>query len=295
MLARNREALSLFAKLASKETYSDPAHRDPAKVTQDTPPPRLGAVAHAARLTSLRAAQLLEEGRTDEALDEALRLVDAAAVLLRARQPLVVAVTGMLLSEIAARRVRAMVASGRLSAAQLSRAAKKLAAGLSAERALESALRFELFLQLRAVGEVQPQPSFDPRSTMDLFAGRMRRIMAEGRKPCLEIKPLSQEKLPAGPGPNKAGRDLFNIPIPNYETLFTRRCETQYVLAAATAEAAVASFRRSRGRLPRALDELKPKVLLLVPIDPFNNREIRYDPATGAVRAAGKGIDGKTL
>lgn len=313
LIARNAEVLELFAAFARRARFTDPNYGDPGKVGPETPVPQFFPVVGAARLSSLRAGILLRQGRAPEALEEAVRIIEAGQVMLRSDQPIIAALVGMLLTDIGARRAREIIDGGALDKARLLDAARRLSALQSGAAALQAGLRFEYLATANMLDHLPETVAhvpggrwfhavaarsryfFQPLRTRALYAGRFRGLVAEAGRPCLQARPPSHEPVTVDAAPNTLGRVLFNLPFPQYEKLYAKRCTTDFRVAAAGAAAALAAYRRDRRRWPASLGDLVPGYLASVPLDPFTGAPLLYSPGTGEVHSAGKDIDGKAL
>jgi len=312
LIERNAEALGLFSDFSRRTRFSDPNYLDPAKVTIETPVPQFFPIVNAARLSSLRGAALLRQGRAPKALEEALRVMDAGQTLLRSDQPLISALVGMLTGNIGARRAREVIRSGTLDKAWLLYAARRVLAYKGGAAALQSGFRFE-YISMTSMLAHLPETAvaqsnsllvsvaarssylYQPEKTRALFASRFRPVVEDAAKPCLPARQPVAQLQPVDPRPNLVGRILFNTASPQYEKLYTKRCEYDFQFAAVAVEAALAAYRLDHKRYPADLGELVPRYLASVPADPFTGAALLYSPGTGEVHTAGKGVDGEEL
>lgn len=313
LIARNAELLDHFAAFSRRTRFTDPEYRDPDKVRVETPVPQFFPLVNAARLSSLRAAALLGQGRAPAALEEALVIMDAGQVMLRSDQPLIAALVGMLLSDIGERRAREVIAGGTLDKAGLLGASRRLSAHRGAAAAIQAGLRFEYLGTANMLDHLPEDAAkgpngrwyhavaarslyiYQPVRTRALYAERFHGLVEEAGKPCLQARPASHEPVPVDARPNTLGRVLFNYEFPRYEKLYDRRCAQDFRVAALVAGAALAAYRRDHKRWPAALGELVPGYLASVPADPFTGAPLLYSPDTGEVHSAGKDADGKAL
>lgn len=308
--ARSTETLALFGELSRRPAFSDPHFSDPATSGPETPIPQFFAVVGAARLISLQAGSLLKKGRAPEAMARALTIIEAGRALMRGHPQLIEYLVGVLVLEIGAKRALAIVKSGTLDRARLVDAAARLAEPSGAAAGLQAGLRFAYAEQVYMLGHFGdlatkgPESRYTPRNlaiaavakggwyvymphrTRALFAARFRPLVAAAGEPCMKAKAPPFEILPVGWRPNLGGRVLYDIAIPAYEKLSTRRCETDFRLTAASVAAALRVYRQDHGRLPARLDELTPRYLAAPPIDPFSGEAPLYSPKTGEVRSA---------
>lgn len=305
LTAQNAAALALFERFSKLDHFDDPAHRDISKVDYRTPLPKFFPLMSSANLVALRAQRRLAAGRAREALADGLMIADAGQVLLRSRQPLLAALAGYALCDTGARVVHRAVAGGRLGAAELKAAAARLSAHQDGIAAGQEGLRFEyvsganMLLDLASHEEsvyrrlaAKHNFFYQPNATQALFAERFRPIIAEAAKPCLKSTAPPFKAAPML-GANFVGKAIYNVATPAYERLAKRRCESDFLRAAASVEAASAAFRLERGRAPRDLSELVPGYLARAPVDPFTGEPPPFTPAMGLIETAGLGAYGK--
>jgi len=312
LIARNAEVLSHFAAFSRRTRFTDANYGDLDKISFETPVPQFFPLVCAARLSSLRAAALLEQGRALEALEEALMIMDAGQVMLRSDQPLITVLVGMLVSDIGARRARDVIVRGTLDQAGLSNASRRLSAQQGGVPALQAGLRFEYLIQSHMIDHMSENAVkgpdgrwyyglaarsryfYQPMRTRALYAERFRRLVAEAAKPCAQAN-FIDVPAPVDARPNVLGRVFFNMAFPRYDKLYVRRCESGFRVSAALSAAALASYRRDHRRWPATLNDLVPGYLASVPLDPFTGAALLYSPETGEVHSAGKDADGKAL
>lgn len=312
LIARNTEVLSHFAAFSRRTRFTDANYGDPDKVSFETPVLQFFPLVSAARLSSLRAAALLEQGRAPAALEEALMIMDAGQVMLRSDQPIIAALVGLLVSDIGARRAREVIVRGTLDKAGLSDASRRLSASQGGVAALQAGLRFEYLTQAHMIDHLAETAAkhpearwywglaarslyfYQPVRTRALYAARFRGLVAEAAKPCAAAK-FVDVPVPVDARPNVLGRVFYNMAFPQYDKLYVRRCESGFRIAAALSASALAAYRRDHRRWPAALKDLVPGYLASVPVDPFTGAALLYAPDTGEVHSAGKDVDGKAL
>lgn len=305
LLARSTEVLELFARFSKRSHFEDPLYRDPSKIDYTTPIPQFFPIVTGAHLVALRGERALEAGRADAALKDALMIADAAQLFLGSRQPLIISLVGFLLSDVASRGVHRAAAGGRLGAAELKDAAARLSRLDDGAAALAAGLRYEYVSganmlkdlpRYEQAGERLPWRKlsakhrffYQPNATQALFEGRFRPVIEQADKPCLEAKVPEFQPVTLL-GANVVGKTIFNVAMPSYEKLYTRRCQSQFLRTAAAVEAAYAAFRLEKGRAPRGLAELGAYV------DPFTGKEPAFAPETGRISTPGRTTEGKEI
>lgn len=315
VIARNAKALRRFGLLASRPYFQDPTSRDLKSFAFDTPVPMLRDVAFTARLSSLKAAVLLEHGRATAALEECLNILAAGRQMATARQPLIVHLVGLMLIEIGAARAVEVAGKGRLSRVQLIGLARRLASVGETSEGLRNGLRFEYVSMSNTIARLPREwkevfaangwhsrlaslpaalPSdsffFRPNRTRRLFAERFRILIEEAGKPCLRAKvppqePARQSFLAA----NGLGRAVFDDSA-HYYKLYPRRCAGDLRVAAGAVKVALKAYRLDKGGDPASLAALVPTYLPRVPADPFDGKPLAY--SGGSIHSPGKDSEG---
>lgn len=301
--ARNAELVELLAVFSRRAGFADPAASDLSRYGFETPIPQFQALAVAARLGALRAAVLVRDGRSGQALEDALLVADAGQLLLRSEPTLVASLVGMMIRDMGIRRAREAIASGRLDRAALSAGLKRLSALRGAAPALQSGLRFEYLTSSNLVDKIptgiakapagrwyyrfaaSSRYLLQPERTRAVFADRFRVVIREAAKPCrLASVPRFEPVPPDLAAGNFVGQTVLNVAMPEFEKLFDKRCRSDLLAAAASAEAAAAAYRiDNKNRFPTRLKDLVPRYLAEEPLDPYTLQPLRYSPKTGAI------------
>lgn len=295
LLARNQSALELFARLAARPAFADPAFRDLSKVTYETPIPQFHPIVTAARLTALRSDLLLAEGKADEALQEAMRAHDAGRMMMSSGSQLIEFLVGVLVLEDAVKRVRAAGLAPGVSRARRMAAARRLGAPTRGAASLQEALRYEYQMAawtaehlVELVGRderFKDGPSaplakagmmYNPKATRALFAERYRLTIGEAGKPCRDASLPPLERPSLIPRPNLVGLIIFHVAIPDFGKLYQRRCASDAAVASAAVDIAVDAYRRDYDGSPPSLAALVPEYLDAVPADPHTGEPLAY-------------------
>lgn len=319
VVARSTAAVALFAEFSRRAAFSDPNFNDPASVRPETPVPQMNAVVSAAKLDAIRADELLKRGRAAEALALALTIVDAGRMLERSRSSLLPGLVGLILFDLGTERVSRIVASGRLTEAQLTAAAARLAVAPEGSAGIQSGLKYEYMMHANVLDHLTEYAARDarfqtftyrlifasmkrghyylflPNRSKALAAARFRTMVTEAGKPCALARVPPFEMLPFWGRPNMIGILLYDIGIPQYDKISQRRCGSDFRLTRAATEAALGAYRRDHGRSPADLSELSPRYLPAAPLDPFTGDPLRYSAETGAILSTEKDSDGKPL
>ena len=135
---------------------------------------------------------------------------------------------------------------------------------------------------------------FKPHATLRLFAESLRELKndmtdtAFVRADQIESR-LLRRMSSSGilGGSNKSGEDYFATRIRNYASLPDRNALARARHAIVLTLFATRRYIMREARVPAKLDDLKPKYLRAVPLDPFSGEPLRYDPARGVIWSFG--------
>jgi len=307
IVARSGADIALLRDFSRKRGFQIPDYRDPSAIDFNTPIPQFWPLVSAAKLASLRAAQ---RGGPD-GLEDVFAILDAGALLTAGDQPIIAHLVGILLRDLGARRLTDLSRRGGLDRARLVAAARRAGAYRDAAASLQDGLRYEYagitktlerlpekreFTELPAAARSLSRSGYfyKPNATRALFAAHFRPLIEEAGKPCLIARPpIHEVRRPLPVAPNVVGRILYEVAVPSYHKLYTRRCESDFRVAAAAVNAALAAHTLDRGGAPKTLAELVPAYLDRVPADPYTGEPLAY--SDGAVRTEGKDADGRPV
>ena len=77
------------------------------------------------------------------------------------------------------------------------------------------------------------------------------------------------------------------------DDLLKKKCTVDLHVSQSKVELAIKAYKVDTGTYPNSLNELVPKYLSSIPIDPYSNPEspLQYDPATKTITSIGKDLD----
>jgi len=279
-----------------------------------------------ARLMSLRAEALARDGKTDEAIEQAMKLAEFGHKFVGARGCLISYMVGSAVKGMGTEKVRRLLVKDGLTADRLLPLIGRLASMGDEGPALADAFRAEYVFA--------STPITDPQAMAGLFAGplggapggnayglanadvwyvamhvgyfykpnKTARQHAEFYSGRLEdaSKPLAEVHTPARPtgllnttplgliAPNGIGNLLVQITIPAIGGVHKLKSLNQTQTAATEVLVALRCFKLKTGRLPLKLDELVPEYMPAVPLDDFDGKPIRYSAEKKIVYSVGE-------
>jgi hypothetical protein len=319
VLGRNRETLALFEKAAAR-----PHCRFP-KVSLMDDMPGLYPCLTLSQVLVIRSKQEQLDGSPESAFETAIAQVRFGDRLARAKGPLVVHLVGLTVRGAGCERIRRLTARATLPPATWRDYADRLAALAPAPETLADAFRVEYGMVANLADGLR-SGKYDPKEfahsgmipflPYSLHANRTKHLLADAarkgieatRQPYCDALPMLQAwsrsvhagtlaaRIPSELRPNGIGLALFRLISPNYESVMETRCHLAVSGAVTQAMLGLKAYKTRHGRLPQTLDDLVPEYLKAVPIDAFDGKPIRYDPAKRILYSVGKdGADGGGL
>ncbi|HUW31585.1 MAG TPA: hypothetical protein VM223_08220 [Planctomycetota bacterium] len=258
-----------------------------------------------ARLMSIRAALLAQQGKHREALEQVMAAIRYGHSVQRCRGCLITYLVGVACKGIGYRRFRQVISYAPLNDAELAEYGRQLAPLESNEAALADAFRKEYVASANLVddmlaGKYSPtrkkMPAFLllPNQTKRLFAeaartviGNVPRCPAEYEVP--EAEQLAQQIREFKPAAlrNFTGKLILGMILPATYHAPKEGLGDRMSNRVARLLIALRRYQLATGTLPGSLDQLVPKYIDVVPVDLFDGKPIRYDPAKKIIYSVG--------
>jgi len=244
----------------------------------------------------------IEEGKPEDAYEDAMRLVRLGSRLQRAQGPLIDYLGGLNAQGMGIWRLVQMAARGELPPRLLALGARELRSEFHGD-ALRDALRAEHVafsgdLDQWAAGDIvllgHSRAFFKPNRTKRMLAERIRNLIKESGAPFLQRKlpPLSDPGLAEVYLLRGAGTEVLSFFLGSADGVLESADRHETSWAAARALLAVLAHRAEKGALPGSLQGLVPEYLDTVPIDPYDGKELRYSAAKQIIYSVGSdGVD----
>jgi hypothetical protein len=311
-VARSTETLALFSELSRRSAMQEPDSAVPS-FPGSGPVPSYMDVYSAARLSLVRADVLARQGRIAEALAICLTVVDVGRIFAKGPK-LLDSLAGMGLIDLGAARALRFVRADGIDRGRLLAAARRLSVKSGAAEGLQSGFRYRYrdaaylhdheaeFFERR-----HPNPTPLQRLAITLTksgltesrphrwnaweAAAARLLIAAAPKACTTAGLTTAGWPPPGLRSHRIAEFLAGFTFSGSEDFFRRRCTTDFRLSAAAVAAAAQAYRSDRGRFPDRLDDLAPRYVPAVPIDPFNGAAPIYSHHDGSIHSVAKIAD----
>lgn len=307
VLFRNEKAMWYFDEASRKPGFQDPTlggYEDPSFDA-------ILSFRNIARVSSLKAGLLSRLGRDEEALTEALKILDNGQKVQDSQGSVVHYLFAADMKNIGLSRIRQIAQSTTLPPDVLRSYVKKLEKYKQNEEGLKTAFKREYGFLVWAVDEVnsgqlkskvggtiEPLRAhrfyFKPNKTKSLFGDFVRSQIKDVDVPCgfrtvREIARLTPSSMPRWIiTENLAGRILYDIAMPRYATtVLETRCEEDFSVSATQMLLASRAYKMETGQYPASLDKLVPRYMDGVPDDPFDGKPLRYSREAKVIYSVG--------
>jgi len=273
-----------------------------------------------ARMMALRSRALLRQGKAEEALDQAVDVVQFGQAVERSKCGVVAYLVGATVKQMGLEALRSELKEAAVPPERLKALADRLATYADSSQGLVDALRVEYEvdwhtardaaenLPAKGSGSNARDPRilrrwqglvrfgivWKPNQTQRWFVDALRPGVEQADKPLREInwaidkhddQPSLPRRILSG---NLLGQWLYRLMVPGVAKLASIRCQDETNVAMTRTLVALKAFKTKTGRLPLSLDELVPDYLPAVPLDDFDGKPIRYSAAKKAVYSVGK-------
>ena len=270
--------------------------------------PHMAQWGRLARVMSLKAIALARAGDDREAMDDLLDLVAFGHKVAKCRGGSLHYLTGVAISQIGYRALGQALPEIDLPPDALMQYASKLAAMADGDEALADALRADYMRDIQQTddmldGKLIVDGKRVPKQRLNFLFLRnaTKRLHADihrtairniGRKPDqyevsrteLTSRKMEHSKIPRK---NMIGLMLASFLAPSLDKICLHGLEARAGNAMARLLIALRCHHMKTGTLPESLDKLVPDYIDAVPVDPFDGKPIRYDPAKKIIYSIG--------
>ncbi len=251
LVEKNKSALDALNKANEKPKFQDPAFADPSKITYKTIGGPLGSLRQIVKIKSLQAELELRQGKPDEALDDALKIVGIGQKLEDSQGILIAYLVDISVKKTGLTRIDHILATNRNDLKNLNDFKNKLSKYQNDKEGLKTAIKVEYIIFSSGVdyvssgllknSEKNSKISelfnnlfyFQPNKTKKLYADWTTTEIANVDKPCSNIIRTDREDISKLPKwkliwhENAAGEIMFNSASEAREKLQNKRCEME--------------------------------------------------------------------
>ena len=313
VLNQNQQALNLFAAGADKGHIQVPQYADPININLNTELPTMNSWRSAARLQAIKALSLSFQGKSDQALLEAVKLNKVGHNLIDGHNSLIGTLVGIAIQQLGSQTTLRILPYNNPSKQSLETSKATIQNSSDNLEGYRNAFRFEYLNVTRGIdivnsqleaeirqlvedGSVSPQYAkyakygyyYKPNQTKNLYIDLYNTEVAAVGTSCqlldLEVKlnkiqnqivdQVSSWKVVFME--NAIGKILYTMSGVSLGAALNKECQNDLISNVAQIEIALSQYKIDNGQLPNTLSELTPQYLTSVPLDPFDHQPIRY-------------------
>ncbi len=326
LMDENEEFFELFEKALERPHFQFPEWQDPKAVDTTTILYSLRGAREIAKLNSVKAQHLLNQGREEEALDLTVKTIKMGQMIQDSpRAPLIGYLAGVAVKDIGLHRLRIMTPSLTLSPESLKGYLIELERFKSNEEALIRVMKMEYVsfintksgIDLALAGKLSMEELeemgmggisfgervagrlnylYKPNKTQKEFAEYYRGFIDNADKGCYEMD-LVQPEIALKGHPvkmllteNLVGKAMREITTISFAGVLDRKCSGDFSVTGSQILLALKGYQAETGELPLSLSELVPGYFSEVPKDPFDGKPIKYSPDKKVIYSVGPGL-----
>lgn len=326
IISRNAQAFAIFSVAAQKPRFQDPATADPENITPNMAIPPISSWREMARLSAVRALFLAQQGRDKEAIEEALNPVRIGQKIQESQPVTVEYLLAMGMKNVGLETVQKILVSSNLASNYLLPYAQSFNQYYNNEDGLiavykgiyhstswsiddivhevasqrKEALSF--FVGKEASGNLanrfwtKRDYYFQPNKTKLLFAEYTRAMMEDAWKPCGDMQATERLK-PTLLTPeesvfteNAIGKHVYGLGIIGLGAVPDYKCKDDLLVAATQALIAIKAYKTDINNYPLSLNELVPRYLSTIPLDPYDGKTLKYSAEKKIIYSVGRDL-----
>lgn len=308
ILSKNVVALKYLDDAAEKPYYQDPITADPNNFGPNMPLRPLNSYRSVARVGAIKAAYLAKTGKSQESLDELMKIIEIGSKMQKSQGTLINYLTGLGIKSLGLEMARHIVQSYNIPAELLISYSKKLTEFTNSETTPANAFMLQYSTDIAAVditssiNEAYDNNEglkyltknnfyFKPNETKTLFADLTRAQIKDIN--CLNQTEETQHLLnKKGIIPNNdnqlifyaklfftenaVGKLVFSVAGVSLRTITDRACNENLSVSALQTLMAIKAYKIQKGDDPPTLASLIPDYLAEMPKDPYDDLSLKY-------------------
>jgi hypothetical protein len=316
IISANKNNLAAFADAASKPLYQDPVTARPLLFTPASVVPAMTGWRTIAEINDLQALLLFHTGKPADALKQAEISLSVGHKISNSQGWIVEWLVGLAIETEALTTISTIVDGAKLNPKDLTSLMETLKMNTESSDGLIRALKLEYISLKNQINELasggsstdQTQPNtlvsntevldrtnfyFHPHESISYLAEDRRQNIAYVIEPCTSMtEPEIKKRAPSNlmfllVTPNAIGIVLNDIVSgATFYTSKKKMCDQNLLIATIRVQAAVKAFTLDTGKAPKTLDLLVPKYISEVPLDPYTEKPLGYDPIKNQIESS---------
>jgi len=322
-LEKNKEFFDYFDKCLTFNTFQDPAYSNIEDFWVGSTLYSRYQIIWSAKVVLINSRHLFEQGKEEQAFDEAFKVIRIAHIMENSQGPLVQYLTGLAIKREGLRQLREMLPDTKLSSALLRSYAELLDEFKDSREGLTKGIKSECMMMkntklkfLDGIGteeeleylSVNDEISrikrhipyfYKPNKTQRIMTNHFRLMIANTTVDYFkdfqsEESALNWDEIKIPPSrirmlftENILGRVFLNMSLTSFSGASARRFLEDFSVRGTQTLFRIKSYWQDNHVLPPSLEELGPEYLKEVPLDPFDGQPIRYSPEKAIIYSVG--------
>ncbi|MBU4077986.1 hypothetical protein KKE85_00010 [Patescibacteria group bacterium] len=325
LIRENQETFDYFQTGLTKNQFIIPGWEDPKTVSMITPMFSLRGFPDIARLNSIKAYYLFEQGSEGEAIEQCIQTIKFGDMVEDSRL-LIAYLTGNFIKKQGLICLRTIVSDSILTAEELRSYIEVLDEFSDSKKALQTALKMEYIALINTKEKIDavyagdaPEEDLEilgmeefsfneylllklnyfykPNKTKEMFVDNFRLLVANVDKNYNEMEfPLQGIMLTPSSGfkmfftENFVGKIMRDIMLISINSTWAHSCQEEFLLKGTQLLMAMKAYKNETGVLPSNLGDLVPEYIIEVYKDPFDGKAIRYNAGKGLIYSIGEDL-----
>ena len=308
IVKKNEKAFKNIEKGLECSQFQVPEIKD-----MDTKLPYLGPWRRMGTVMLIRSKLLYKEGKQQAALDQAIQVIQFGHRIEDSGGSIIHYLVGMAIKRVAFRQIETMLMNSTLPPDYLSNYSERISKYTVNKEGLSSAFKTEYALFCKVINDMlegkfikNTKKStflkkkklsffyFQPNKTKRIYADYTRSMIENIYKPYSEIKTNEAEELEKknkkwllSITPNAAGNIMLSMFIFYGKKFQRRKCAEDMFITFIQLIIACKCYKIDHGHLPVRLEELVPKYIQQIPLDPFDGKPMRYSAENKIIYSVG--------
>ncbi len=309
LYSQNIHAISDFDSAASKPLFQDPALAHPSR-TELPELTNLTANLNMAKISALHALYLAKLGKDKEAMDEALKSANIGQKIQSSQAIIIDYLVGASMKKTGLQTAQQILSQSKLDPNAINQYTQEMNQYYNNEDGFIASLKneyytetyiFELLKANRLKNEdtqsLKKNYYFSPNTTELLYANLWRTYINSIKGSCDNIDAINVSKISPNNFAqlyierNAIGEKLYDIVADsNIKNHLFHRCDEDVLIGSTQTMFAMKAYKDKNGHYPNTLDDLVPGYLPSVPLDPYDNKELKYSVDKKIIYSIGKDL-----
>ena len=325
ILQKNEQSLSIFERGVNMPAFQIPELQDPKSYKTDNAVTSVAFLRNLAKINSLRAVTLFEQGKQKESLDQSMKTIKMGQMMEDGQNGTAGYLTGLLVKEIGLDTMRSLIKKTTLSSSEILFYENELNKYIEGRFGLQRVLEGEYMTIVNSQEEmgraflsdtfpvdgdflahaeragyakllepfmIKSLYYYKPNKTAELFMEVFKNLLQNSF--ANSYAQVNHPQRKSSPWysmlfmENRYGIMMAGIPGISLDSVFSKKFEEHFSVRTTQILLALKAYKRDNGRLPDSLNNLVPVYISALPQDPFDGKMMKYSADKRVVYSTGK-------